>query len=198
MNQLEKLEHFTSAIEADARSESEKILEDIRREMDSAMVAAEDDILNETFRYIKNEVARERTNSGRSVSRRMMDNKNALNARREEMSGQVMQKVTARLNDYVKTEEYFKGLVESARSILNEFNHAETVLYIRKSDESLAGKLKDALKGESFTVKTGDFELGGLMGACLATHMQIDETFDTKFSELRGRFAELFGLQLSQ
>lgn len=198
MNQLEKLEHFTSTIEADAKSESEKILEEIRREMDSAMVAAEDDILSETFRYIKNEVARERTNAGREVSRRMMENKNALNARREEMSGVIMQKVIARLAEYVKTDEYFQGLADTARLILDAFRHADTILYLRKEDVGLEKKLRDELKGEKFTVETGAFELGGVMGTCPVTHMQIDESFDTKFSELRGHFAELFGLQLSQ
>jgi vacuolar-type H+-ATPase subunit E/Vma4 len=197
MNQHEKLRHFTSAIESDARGESERILENIRLEMESALAAAEDDILNESFRYIKNEVARARTDSWRRISHRMMENKNALNRRREEMSEIVMGRVTERLSEYVKTEDYVQGLIKSARAILYEFNHCDTVIYLRANDAPLEKQLRLALKNEHFTVETGEFELGGLMGTCPATHMQIDESFDTKFEELRGHFAELFGLQLS-
>lgn len=198
MNQNEKLRQFTASIEDDVRNESQRILDEVRREVDSAMHAAEDDILGETFRFIKNEVARERMEMGRNVSRRMMENKNKLNNRREAMGELVMKKVVERLAEYVKTEEYAENLIVTAREILNEFNHAETVLYLRKADLTLEKKLREGLKNEPITVKEGNFELGGIMGTCPATHTQIDASFDTKFSELDGHFAEMFGLQLSQ
>ena len=103
MNQLEKLRRFTGAIETDAQTESDMLLADARREVQKALSAAEDDVLNETYRFIKDEVARERAAMGRDVSRRMMENKNKLNARREEMGGVIMRRVVERFEAYVLT-----------------------------------------------------------------------------------------------
>ena len=198
MNQLEKLRRFTDAIEMDARAESDMLLADARREVKRALSAAEDEVLNETYRFIKDEVARERAAVGRDVSRRMMENKNRLNARREEMGGVIMRRVVERLEEYVKTEEYFDYLTKTALDIINEFAHADTVLYLRPDDMPLAPRLRERLKDERFTTLEGQFKIGGIMGACPAAHIQIDASFDTKLSELTGHFAEMFGLRLSQ
>jgi len=200
VNQFEtqKLKQFTGAIEKDAQCECEELLSDEQREKQSALLAAEDEILGEVFRFIKTESTREQTDMNRKISRHMMANKNKLNARREELGAIVMQKVLNRLEEYVKTEEYFSYLAETARDILNEFNHAETILYLKHDDMPLAPRLKKHLENERFTIEEGHFQIGGIMGTCPATHIQIDASFDAKYSELSGHFAEMFGLQLSQ
>ncbi len=198
LDPVKKLAQFTAAIQADAMAESEKILSEVRQEVDTAMSAAEDEVLNETFRYIKNEVAHERTETGRRVSRRMMDNKNALNNRREEMANAVMDKVRARLVSYVQSDAYAVQMTTLAKEIITAFGNKETVFYLRPADKAIADVFKRELKDYKFQIAEGIFELGGLMASCPETHMQIDESFDTKYSELRGHFSELFGLQLAQ
>ncbi|GHV33708.1 hypothetical protein FACS18949_08390 [Clostridia bacterium] len=198
MNQEEKLKRFTATIEAEAQAECEKILDSIKQEMDSAMRAADDELLGDAFRHIKNQVASERTETGRRVSRHMMERKTALGVRREEMAAEVMEKVRARLAEYVKTDGYAKQLAATAKRVLAAFGNKETVIFLRAEDTPLVKKLTTSLKGEPVTFAEGSFEMGGLMATCSSTHMQIDESFDTKFGELRGHFAELFGLQLTQ
>ena len=202
----EKIERFVAAIEADARSESDVIQREIERETEAALTAAEDDALNETYRYIKARSADERTRSGRGVSRHMMARKNAINARRERMAEQVMESVRARLSEYVQTPAYAERLKKSARDAWEAIGRGDTTLYLREADMPLQGVLADALKDAAASVgaapkvtfKAGDMELGGLTAVSAATNLMADETFDTKFEELRGHFAELFGLQLSK
>lgn len=198
LDPAEKLKLFTAAIEADAQAESERILSEVKQELASATLAAEDSVLNEAFRYIKNRVSQERTEMGRKVSRHMMDRKNALNTRREEMATSVMEQVRVRLADHVKTDAYYTRLLDLAKEMIAAFDHQELQLFLCPADMDLVVKLQKALTGEPISFKEGNFEMGGLMAVCPVTHRQIDESFDTKFKELRGQFAELFGLQLSQ
>ncbi|MCL2083919.1 MAG: V-type ATP synthase subunit E [Oscillospiraceae bacterium] len=199
----EKIERFTAAIESDALNESKMILDGVKLEIDAAVSAAEDEALNETFRHIKEQAARIRTQCGGRVSRHMMERKNAINARREEMGAQVMDDVRAKLAEYVKTGEYVARLKRSARDVLDALGNGNMIIYLREADMPLADELKKALGvneayGFSVTFKPGDIELGGLAAVCPKTRLRADETLDTKLYELRGHFAELFGLHLSQ
>ena len=69
-----KLDRFTAAILAQATQETERTLDDVRRRRDEAYSAAEDQVLREAYQYIHWEVARIKSESGRGVSKHMLDN----------------------------------------------------------------------------------------------------------------------------
>lgn len=81
-----KLDRFTAAILAQATQETERTLDDVRRRRDEAYSAAEDQVLREAYQYIHREVARIKSESGRGVSKHMLDNKRKLYLRREQMA----------------------------------------------------------------------------------------------------------------
>jgi vacuolar-type H+-ATPase subunit E/Vma4 len=190
-----KLDRFTSVIRADALNESKKIYEDIRLESESMLTSAEDEALAESFRYIKNEVSRIRGESGRRISKKIMESKRALAKRRAEMGESVLGAVRERLAAFVKTDAY-ADLLRSLTLRAAQTFAAETVVYLRDEDMPLAGKLapKNPPCGISFA--KGDFILGGIIAACPQKRLQIDESFDTTLGELSERFSELFGPEM--
>ena len=190
-----KLEHFTSLITSDAMNDARKMQESIKQEREQILTAAEDDALNDTFRYIKSQVQQIRTQSGRDISKRVMENKRALALRRSEMSAQTLDRVKVRLAQYVQAPEYKAQLRQLIARALEAF-HADATIYLRAEDMPLAEELSDA---SPFHVEfqEGEFQLGGIRAACTDRHMQIDESFDTTLEELSDHFAELFGLKMA-
>lgn len=192
----DKLERFTAVITADAQAEAREIYAAIQQESDHALSTAEDEALNETFRYIKNEVSQIRSAAGQRVSKTVMDNKRALARRRREMSEETLDLVRQRLAEYVSTDAYKAQLGKLTEQIVQTFRD-DMVIYLRAEDMPMASSIAPKRCPHSVTFREGDIRLGGLRAVCPGKHMQIDESFDTTLSELSERFAELFGLEMA-
>ncbi|MDR0248194.1 MAG: hypothetical protein LBI44_00805 [Oscillospiraceae bacterium] len=195
-NTYVKLENFTKAITGDAIDESRKIYEEIRLVSERALAAAEDEALGESFRFVKNEVAKIRTEAGRLVSRKLMENKRRLSLRRGEICAECVLRVRERIAAYVATDEYAERLRELAAKALQVFS-CDAVFYLRKEDMRLADKILPPGCPHKAEFREGDFELGGLRAYCGDKAMQIDESFDTTLEELGEHFAELIGLEIA-
>lgn len=192
----ENLERFTAVITADAMAEAREIYAAIQQESDQVLTSAEDEALNETFRYVKNEVSRIRNAAGQRVSRRIMEGKRQLARRRSEMNEETLALVRGKLQEYVKTDAYkakLKALAAEAVALFQD----DTQLYLRSEDLPLAESIRPKC-AYKLSFHEGAFRLGGLRAVCPGKHIQIDESFDTELEELAGRFAELFGLQQAE
>ena len=184
----EKLKRFTEAITSDAAADSYAIMEEVRRQRESSQRSAVDDSLEAAYRYIKAEVTRIRTESGRTVSRRMMDNKRTLYARRAELSGEVLRDVMQKLADYVTGPAYAEQLTGMARQAAGAFGGAPTVISLRREDMTRIPTLRKAVEGRDVTFVEGTFRLGGLTAECPGQQRQINMTFDANLAEWRERF----------
>lgn len=194
----EKLMHFTQMMMSEARAETQAAESEIRAARETARAEAEDQVLQESYQYIKTEVARLRTESGRSISRQMQENRKKLYLRREEMAGEVFEEVRSRLRAYVETPAYEARL----RSLLAEAMErigpaAQLTVFLRKADMKYGPGLTAAAGKIRLTVKEGDFLLGGLTAESEEKKLRVDATFDTALEELSGHFAEQFGLSLA-
>ncbi len=190
-----KLDNFTSVITADAVAESNEVYEQIKRERQAALDNAEDDALTEMFRFIKIEVARINTESGRRVSKKMMEAKRDLAIRRTEMNNEVILKVRKKLSEYVKTTAYLENLKKLLINAMQVFD-ADAVVSLCANDMPLAAELSKLDLKHKVTFNEGNFQIGGLRAVCPAKKIQIDESMDTTLSELSTHFAEMFGLEV--
>ncbi|MCL2747089.1 MAG: hypothetical protein FWE59_00345 [Oscillospiraceae bacterium] len=120
----EKLRRFTETITSDAAADTQVILEEVRQRRESARRGAEDDALEESYRYIKQEIARVRTENGRRVARRQMECKRLLFARRAELSQGVLLSVRERVQAYVQTPGYADRLADMARQAVDVLGEA--------------------------------------------------------------------------
>jgi vacuolar-type H+-ATPase subunit E/Vma4 len=194
----DKLLHFTQVLMDEANAETHAVEEEIEAARKQARTRAEDQVLQESYQYIHSEVLRLRTNSGRTISRQMQDNKRKLYLRREEMSREVMDQVRAKLANYVKTPAYrnkLRDLLKDAAAQLGDITRL--TLYLRLEDRAYASFLEKSCESLEITVKEGSFAVGGLIVESDERALRVDATFDTALEELNGHFAELFGLSLA-
>ncbi|MDR0382113.1 MAG: V-type proton ATPase subunit E [Oscillospiraceae bacterium] len=184
----EKLDLFAKAITSDAEADSRAILEEVRRERETSLSSAENEALNEAYQYIKNKVASLHTENSRRVSRKMMECKRALYARREELAREILRDVTARVVEYTKTPAYAKQLKTLMTNAFSVFKGLPTTISLRAEDMSLVPSLIEAAKGQSVTFEQGHFQLGGLIAECRERQQQINQTFDANLDEWKTRF----------
>lgn len=193
-----KLDHFTATILAEATAETERAMAQLKEKRDAAWSAAEDKVLSETYHYIRNEVARLKSDSGRRVSRRMLDDKQELYRRREEISAEVFAQVREKIEAYVHTPAYaerLKTLLAQSVEVLK--GTGDIRVYLQPDDRDRITDLAASLPSIKLEFCTGDFLLGGLVAESPSLGRRVDATFDSALEELDGHFAELFGLSLS-
>lgn len=194
----QKLDRFTAAILSQATAEARQALDEVTAKRDKAYRDAEDHILTEVYRYIHGEVERVKSESGREVSRHMLENKHKLYLRREEIAREVFSAVADRIAAYTATQEYAARLNTLFHEALTALGGAEDVtVFLRPADMARAGELAASAPEVHIHFEEGSFALGGLIAQSLELGLYLDSTFDTALAELNGHFAELFGLSLS-
>lgn len=192
----DKLDNFTSVITSDALDESGRIYDEIKRESEEALTAAEDEALNDMFRYVKAEVSKIRNDAGRRLSRKMMDNKRRLYLRRKEMTEDILGEVAGKIREYIRTPAYTRQMTSILFRVMDIFD-ADAVVYLRKDDMYLEPLLRKIDTPHTLEFQQGNFTLGGLQASCPSKKLRIDESFDTTLDNLHGSFAEMFGLELA-
>ena len=192
-----KLEQFTASIIDDANLLARQMLEDIKKERDTAIAAAEDEFLSETYRHIKNEVSRIKTRSGQQVSKKVLECKRILYSRREAIAADVLEKLNARLREYVVTPTYKTRLLEIAGSVAAAIKSEDEIIYLCERDMAFKDELVPFFsKGAEF--KSGYFEIGGLVAESPSRHLRVDQSFDTALAEKTGHLAELLELGITE
>lgn len=191
----EKLAFFTSTIAADANAQAVKIMDEVQTESQQQLNTAEDEYLNEAYRYIKNEVSGIRTEARRGISHKLLENKRALFTLSQTMYEEVEKAVLDKLAVYTASEAYTAALIDALTHIVHSFGQEPVQVYLRKEDMDKAAVLQNALPTAQLTFIEGTFKLGGLLCQCPTRHWQVDDTFDTRYAELAKRFSALLGVQ---
>jgi len=194
-NNNDKLQRFISAIMADAQAEADAIYSEVKTESDALLSAAEKEAHAEMLHFIDTEEERIKADCGRRLSRAVMSNKREMHLRREEIADEVVSEVKKKLETYVKTPDYIEYLRDVLTFTLTAFKEDATVL-LRPEDMDLAAELSKIPFDNKLTFEEGTFSLGGMEVSCQLRNLHADATFDYKIIDLRGRFAELFGLSL--
>ena len=195
---IEKLDNFMMSILSDAERESSLIMEEIKQKREASKEIAEDEILSETFRHIKAQVGTIKTEAGRRVSKKVLDNKRTLYARREEIMNKVFTQVRARLDQFVTGPEYPEQLKRLSCRAADSLGGREIIFYLRPQDMGFAGEICAAAETKSCEVREGGFFLGGVIAECPEMHLRADESFDSAFENIKANFAEILSLEITQ
>ena len=189
----DKIEHFTDTIVCDATEESDQILEMVRKEWNSSVSSLENEILNEAFNHIKKEITKIRSEAGRRISQKVLENKRTLFSKRQSVSDDVKTRVLARIAEFTALEDYLKHLTAQLKLCVNEFGD-DIVVYLRPADMKYCDSLKKATS-ERLSFKEYPFRLGGLMADSLSKNRRIDLSFDTAMLEYDRLFNKITDLK---
>ena len=184
----EKLRLFTEAILSDATTDSQAILAEVNRQREASVTNSEDDSLGAAYIYIKNEIARIHTENERRISRKQMEHRQLLHARRAELSEEVLRDARDKLANYVAQPAYTEQLTGMVREAANVFGGAPIVIGLRHEDMPLVPQLQQTVQHMNVSFVEDSFKLGGLTVECPAMRQCINRTFDASFSDWKERF----------
>ncbi len=193
----EKLEILTGAILRESKSETEKILSEVRRRQEAARAASSAALKSEIAQYKKERLQKMRSEQSRRISLCLAENRRELLRLRNEYSEKVFELLTERIKAFTETPEYLealKGYLNKGLSRIKEFTRVNVTL--RKADMKYVDEFPRSLEGYDLFYNEGLFELGGLRLSCPAENISVDMTYDTELKDLAGHFAEMFGLEM--
>ena len=194
----DKLGRFTAKILAEASAEARQEMDQAQQERAAALHRTEEQARLESQRSLQRALAQVKAEAGRGVSRRMLEDQRALYLRREEMAEETFARVREKVAAYTATPAYGQRLEQLLAEALERLPGAEDVeVELRPEDRQWQSRLTAAAGGRRLTFRPGTFTLGGLVARSASLGLQVDGSFDSAAEELSGRFAELFGLSLS-
>ena len=194
----EKLDRFTQIILDEAAQERNALLKQVSEERNTRIRAARAEIKRENDQKIQQRSAALTAETGRAISRKLLEDKRKVSARREEIAAEVFAAVREKIHAFTQTEDYLshlKKLYAEAFSALG--NPFDGIILLRPEDMDYARELAGVLPGRHVSFQEGDFTLGGLIVDCQSKLLRADQSYDTALGDLEGHFAELFGLSLS-
>lgn len=192
-----KLEYLTQAILDESRTETERILDEVRQKREAARDASKAALKLEIAQYKKNVLTAMRHNQSRRITLCMAENRRELFKLRDEYSKKVFELLHEKISAFTETPEYLEKLKEYLRRALCEVGDCRApIVLLRKADMKYEDELKAYAPGYALSFEESAFELGGLMVSCHANNISIDMTYDTEIKDLGGHFAEMFGLEL--
>ena len=196
--QTEKLLHFTEEVLRNATQQSEQMKQELDEARAAALAEAKIEAKDAARVYYDREAARIRAESGREVSRHLMDSKRKIYLRRKEITQEVFQKVSERIAAFTATPDYYEHMEQMLRTAMKQLPGATSVVVqLRSEDMPFATKLAAALAPVQVECQEGAFSLGGFIVHSSQLGLRVDCSFDNRLEELAGHFAESFGLSLS-
>ncbi len=182
----EKLESFISTIREDAQREKEALDEEIASKREAFLSAAEDELLDEVYAYIRTATSRIRTDAGRRVSQKMFEEKRELYRHRTEVAMSVADDAKGRIAEYTASPEYRERLVQLAKYAASKLGGGKMNIFLRREDMPLAKRISEACGAE---ISEGSFTLGGLIAENPERHLRLDLSYD----ESLARAVQSFG-----
>lgn len=196
MAQDDRVSKFVTAITREAEEQRQRIEQETKDFIASEMEKAEMEALNDSYKMIQRAVSNIRADVGSQLSSKMMENRRALLARREEILEEVLGKAGERLVAFTQTADYAAFLTASAKKALAVLRTEKPTVYLRSADKAREAEITAAI-GPCRFEEDASIRLGGLRMTDAAGKIAVDDTLDTRLAAQRTWFQQNSGLVLS-
>lgn len=190
-------DNFLKAIEKYAEEQRNKIRFESESFKKQELEKAESEGLREAYTLIQREMAAIRTEISSQLSRNEMESRQKLFEKRNQMANTVFEKVAEKLNEFTRTADYEKLLLESVKKIAQVLKSDDIIFFVRESDLKLSEKIKLAFPTSCEVKASKEIKIGGITGRSASLGLIVDETLDTKLDGQREWFYQNSGLRVT-
>lgn len=183
----EKLELFSKAVIDSATSQNIEIVHQYQESLQQLYDEHKQNALKKTEAAYLAESEKLMREKNRTLSSEAIKIKRKINEKSSELADKLFQDVALKLDEYMKTPEYFDLLIAQISRAKEFAREDEIIIYINPSDEGMK-KLLEANTGVNLIVSTRDF-IGGTRAVIHSKNILIDNSFSTKLSEAKSSFS---------
>lgn len=175
MNLQDKLAHLQEAAMTEARLQGNAIIEQHKKALEGVFEQHKAEVLRQSETRIKAETTSVKQQLNMATSKAQLELKRELGKTQNALKVELFQEVSELLQDYMKTEEYKKLLVEYIEKAASYAGGAELTIYINPTDEDKKAYLEEHT-GMTLTVSREDF-VGGVRAVIREKNILIDHAF---------------------
>ena len=194
---VSKTDNFLKAIEkyaAEQRSKLESEAEDFK---EKELNKAEEDGLKEAYVLLQRKMLSINTSISSELSKAENASRKSIFVKRQEIEDKVFDRAKEKLLDYVKTDDYTKNLLQSAKEIADKLTANDVILSVNERDMKLKDSIITAFGRPCEVQISNDIVIGGMTGISREMGLLADETLDTRLSQQREWFCENSGLKVT-
>lgn len=188
----EKLKPFIDAIHAAANAQIATAEAKIGSDTAALEAQAEKKAQTAAAEWKKSQAEQLRAAALQELTAHQGEGHRARLARREQYAAEVFAAVREKIAAYTRSDAYGQKLAELLAKAQDALGDGQTVIWLRREDMAFGDALRK--KCPNSEVREGDFALGGL---CLSVDSRrADLSLDTALDSMRGRFAEIIGMEI--
>jgi V/A-type H+-transporting ATPase subunit E len=198
MSQPEKkLAKFTSAVLKDAEEQRSKILNEIDVYRKAQIEKAEEEILNDAYVMIQNEIALIKNKNSRQISLSELESRRKLLKLRDEISRGVFEDAARSLLDFTATSKYIDYICNLIKKCVETFPAGKSVIMVKKEDLQYKDNLLSTFGRDDAACEASvNITIGGVIIYNHDKGIVVDETLDLKLESQKDWFAATSGLTI--
>lgn len=192
----EKFNKFSHMVMNEAVAMKKDIISQAEKVHDDALSAGELQYLKKAYDRIQQAVRKIEKETNEEVSKSILESKQALFNRREEIINTVFQRVNEKLLTFKQQEDYKVLLMNKVRQGLEQVGSNDARILVDSEDICIMEEVRVRLK-ESFEISESDEKLfGGFLIVNKSKGYMCDYSFITKLDEERAVFLENYGISI--
>lgn len=195
------IEERSKKIQASIAQMAEKQVAELNNQRDqyrkSALNQAENEVLQELYSKIQDEVSGIRGDATRAVAKQEAVARQQLLLRREEITSAVFQKVKTKLIAYTKTDEYKEFMHKLAKEIAKKYPLEGSVVLLKRDDYYMAAEMDKIFSEKCRIMADENIHIGGIKLMNQSIGIFVDETLDGRLEEQKPWFYSHSGLSIT-
>lgn len=182
----EKLQHFLDISVAGATKQSASILEDYKNALQTIFEDHKKAEIQKAELQVKLEIASFEHDKNKALSKEQIQLKKKTSQLQEELKETLFQEIKDLLDQYIVTSDYDTLLIKQIQEAKKFAGTEKIIIYIDPTDAKKRARL-EAATNVSLTISEYRF-MGGTRAIIQSRNILIDNSFETKFKELKESF----------
>lgn len=193
---MEKLVKFSDMVMQDAYRKKKEQISLAEEEKQGMIASSEIRYLQQAYEKIQDAVRKLDREYNEEISKAIVESKESLFHRREEIISEVFSNVRKRLEEFIKSREYREFMEKEMESALREAGKGKTVVTVNENDVDLFREIRSRLMAD-FEIQESDEDIiGGFLIMNADRGLLWDHTYLSRFNAERASFLERVPLSI--
>lgn len=186
MTTEEKLKHFSSVTLENVQKECDEMVAQYKEKMDDYFTERKEESIKKA--KLNTSIAEEgiKRKASQEYTSMQMHLRRKINHKQVELKDKLFEEVRKLLADYVKTVEYKESILSKIEKMKKIAGSDEIIVIIDPQDEDI---IEDIHEYPTMKIKISDKSFsGGVIGQIPSRNILIDDSYETKFEELKEKY----------